>query len=79
MGEINAITDQLNLYVDDVLMNVELLKKDNKLTTGEAIKIVEAGVHNMECEIRWHQVHRICDSIEKLNDTLETIATSISC
>ena len=47
--------------------------------TGEAIKIVEAGVHNMECEVRWYQVHRICDSIEKLNDTLETIATSISC
>lgn len=65
MGRIENVTDQLHLFVDDVVKNVERLKKDYKFTTGEAIKIVEAGIYNMDCGTRWRE---LCDKEDGLID-----------
>lgn len=65
MGRIESITDQLGMYVNEVVASVERLKRDHKFTTGEAIKIVELGLRSMECDVYWREV---CDKEDALID-----------
>ena len=74
---IENITDQLKGYVDEVRAIVQHLKKDYEFTTDEAIKIVDIGVRNMECEVHYHEACAKEDSLDSITDTFKDIGDSI--
>lgn len=77
IDRIENITDQLKGYVDEVRAIVQDLKKDHGFTTNEAIKIVDIGVRNMECEVHHHEVCAEEDALDSITDTLKDIGDSI--
>lgn len=53
-GTIENVTDQLDIYVEDVLSAIDTVMSTEKYTIDQAIKIVEVGAVSMKTEVLHH-------------------------
>lgn len=60
-GTIENITDQLDVYVGDVLSAIDTVMSTEKYTIDQAIKIVEVGAASMRTELLHHMYTSFMD------------------